>query len=154
MPTQSTPNPIKRSQKANVGCLTAFAAMTLRLGQSSSAELQCASECPPPFVAPFYTIGHSLLSACVKEGGRSTILPAFPPPRTHAWFDAPCTLTFSSFLCVRRATRARGKTRAPAPRPNRRRCGPGGFIYASIAFIAKYHTGRNSSEGKEIAKIH
>ena len=105
MPTLSHPlNPINRSQKANVGCLTAFAAMTLRLGQSSSAELQCASECPPLFAAPFYTIGHSLLSACVKEGGRSTILPA---PSLTCRLDAHCTLTFSSFLCVRQDARAR-----------------------------------------------
>ena len=121
-----------------------FCCHDFAIGQSSSAELQCASECPPPFSAPFYTFGH-FPRASRKErrelGGRSTVVrPSIPRARV----DAPCPLTFSSFLCVRRMRRL--PARAPSSDRSPQSCGLGG-INASTSMLANYLLSRKFCYG-------
>ena len=50
-----------------------FCCHDFAIGQSSSAELQCASECPPLFAALFYMFGHACDPFCVHQRGRATV---------------------------------------------------------------------------------
>ena len=50
-----------------------FCCHDFAIGQSSSAELQCASECPPLFAAVFYMFGLACDPFCVHRRGRATV---------------------------------------------------------------------------------